>query len=181
MPYPKRIQPTKQCRVCPRIFTKPVHTSDKVWETRFTCSKECGATHKNLDGDYRPMAKKCENPECRKMYAKALKDTYKHFQRQRYCSISCGKKGKTGDKNNSWVGDKIGYEGVHTWMDRTYGKPEFCEVCKTTAKRMYHWANISDEYKRDRADWMRMCVPHHREFDYAKKKAKEQQNAQTSN
>lgn len=57
------------------------------------------------------------------------------------------------------------YTLVHLWMKQNYGKPQHCESCLTTEKRMYHWANISGTYKRDREDWLRLCVPCHKRHD----------------
>jgi hypothetical protein len=57
------------------------------------------------------------------------------------------------------------YTLVHLWMKITFGKPQKCEHCKTTEKRMYHWANISGTYLRQRDDWLRLCVPCHKKHD----------------
>lgn len=168
MPAHKVIQPTKQCRVCPNIFSKPPHTSNQMWESRETCSKRCGATHKNKYGTYTLVTKFCKNSECEQPFTKKKKDTHEHFAKQEYCSVSCGKVGKKGESNNSWAGDDIGYFGIHTWMQKTYGKPQFCEYCKRSDDRMYHWANLSGKYLRDRKDWARLCVPHHSALDKGK-------------
>ena len=57
------------------------------------------------------------------------------------------------------------YVAVHMWVAYHYGKPQKCENCFTTEKRMYHWANISRTYKRERSDWLRLCVPCHKRND----------------
>lgn len=156
----------KQCRVCNSPFTKPVHLGYKSWEKRETCSKSCGATHKGADGTYRLTVKICKNKLCLQPFTKSKKDTHEHFNNQKYCSISCGKVGKQiGENNIKWKGDSVGYFALHAWIQRQYGKPQFCEHCKTSERRMYHWANVSKEYKRDRDDWLRLCVPCHRKFD----------------
>jgi hypothetical protein len=36
---------------------------------------------------------------------------------------------------------------------------------------MYHWANISKKYKRDRVDWLRLCGSCHMRYDESGKKA----------
>ena len=46
-------------------------------------------------------------------------------------------KGRLGNKNPNWKG----------------------------GKKMYHWANISKSYKRNRNDWLRLCVPCHMKYD----------------
>ena len=163
-----KIQPTKECRVCGSTFSKPSNIAYVKWGTRFTCSKVCGATHTNHKGTYEPLAKRCKNTLCNQSFTKSLKDTHEHFSRQEYCSKSCAKVGKSGELSNSWIGDKVGYEGIHGWIRKTYGRPSFCEHCKDVTRRMYHWANISGEYKRDRKDWLRLCVPCHKKYDMVK-------------
>jgi hypothetical protein len=61
--------------------------------------------------------------------------------------------------------DKNAYVAVHMWVAYHFGKPQHCENCLTTAKRMYHWANISGTYRRERSDWLRLCVPCHKKHD----------------
>lgn len=64
-----------------------------------------------------------------------------------------------------WKGDQASYAAIHMWVRYHFGKPGHCENCGTTEKRMYHWANISREYKRERTDWLRLCVPCHKSHD----------------
>ena len=76
--------------------------------------------------------------------------------------------GKKGEKNYSWVGDKIGYSGIHTWIVRTYGpaKDYPCMICAgTNGSKKIDWANISGEYKRDAQDWTTLCRKCHMAFD----------------
>lgn len=48
----------------------------------------------------------------------------------------------------SWKGDKVGYDGIHDWVERKLGKPKYCEMCKMTDKKIYHWSNKYHTYKR---------------------------------
>jgi len=160
-----KIQPTKECRVCKAIFSKPPNIRLSTWSTRQTCSRACGATHKNHNGTYEPIAKVCKYKECRQIFTKPKKDTHEHFTSQEYCSISCSKMGRyNGSANGNWRGEWASYGAIHLWIRRKFGKPEFCEHCKTSERRMYHWANVSGEHKRDRNDWLRLCVPCHKKF-----------------
>ena len=34
---------------------------------------------------------------------------------------------RMGEDNPNWKGDSIGYEGVHSWLEREYGRPQKCE------------------------------------------------------
>jgi hypothetical protein len=73
---------------------------------------------------------------------------------------------KLSEKNNpQWKGDDAGYTAIHNWVRRKLGQPKYCEHCKRTDKKMYHWANISGKCKRDVLDWKRLCVSCHRKYD----------------
>ncbi len=165
-----KTQPTKVCRVCGTVFSKPPHSNFTAWGNRFTCSKSCASTRKNMQGTYNPIAKICKNSECRETFTKSKKNTHAFFERQRYCSISCGKIGqRKGKLNNKWLGNDVSYAGLHLWIRKNFGKPQFCEECKRSDPRMYHWANISGKYVRDRKDWVRLCVPCHKKHDLTHK------------
>jgi hypothetical protein len=78
------------------------------------------------------------------------------------------KKGRvSGESHHNWKGDKVGYFGLHGWVERQLGTPQKCEVCGSTTARRFEWANLSHEYKRDVNDWKRMCTSCHRKFDIA--------------
>lgn len=113
---------------------------------------------------------------------KSVKD-YASNKRSAYCSLPCyweSKKGSTGywlgkkrpdvsgPNSGSWKGDDVGYAGVHTWVYKILGKPRKCERCLNTQKKVYHWSNISGEYKRELNDWQRLCVSCHSKFDRAR-------------
>lgn len=53
------------------------------------------------------------------------------------------------------------YKALHDWVRRHRGTPSLCEVCGTTTAKTYHWANLSQEYKRDLSDWRRLCPTCH--------------------
>lgn len=69
------------------------------------------------------------------------------------------------DKNTNWKGNKVGYQGLHIWIRRKLGKASKCNFCRSTRKRIYHWANISGEYKRDSNDFMELCPECHVAYD----------------
>lgn len=59
-----------------------------------------------------------------------------------------------------------GYSAIHNWVHRKFGMPAHCEKCGVRENgRMYHWANISGRYVRERRDWIRLCVSCHRFLD----------------
>jgi hypothetical protein len=73
----------------------------------------------------------------------------------------------SGEKNTKWKGKEASYAAKHLWVAYNYGRPKLCEQCGVTDRKMYHWANISREYKRERSDWLRLCVPCHKKLDLA--------------
>lgn len=76
------------------------------------------------------------------------------------------KKGSTGEKSINWKGDKAGYHALHKWIYQQKGAPMLCEICGDISLRKYEWANKDHKYKRRIEDYIRMCTPCHRHYDY---------------
>lgn len=76
----------------------------------------------------------------------------------------------SGENSYMWVGDKIGYRGIHHWIKKTLGSPMQCTRCGYTSEnpKKIHWANISHEYKRIVEDWIRLCAKCHKAYDMGK-------------
>jgi hypothetical protein len=86
-------------------------------------------------------------------------------------------KGKLGGNynaiNHSW------YTAVHNWIYRQVGKPKQCEKCLVTSDQAkIHWANVSQEYKREISDWLALCAKCHRFYDieFYKNKLRKESN-----
>lgn len=62
------------------------------------------------------------------------------------------------------------YRMLHYWIEGQLGKPRTCADCHDTAKKVYHWSNISGQYLKELSDWVRLCSSCHRKRD-AKPKA----------
>lgn len=75
----------------------------------------------------------------------------------------------TGGAKALWKGDKVSYSGLHHWVARHKGKPDYCSNCKRTdlSHRSYHWANIDHKYRRVLEDYIRLCINCHRVHDEA--------------
>lgn len=85
----------------------------------------------------------------------------------------------SGEKSMCWVGDKIGYQGIHSWIIRQFGKANICENpdCIYPRKgglgsgrwllkpKRFDWANISGKYLRDRNDFIQLCRSCHEKWD----------------
>jgi len=69
------------------------------------------------------------------------------------------------DNHRNWLGDEVGYSGVHRWIVKWKGKPSVCEICGTTTAKRYDWANINHTYRRVLEDYIRLCTSCHRKYD----------------
>ena len=117
------------------------------WEQRKICSQACRvAWNKGLSID---------DPRVRKSIENLKKHSYKSGS-------------TSGHKNVNWKGDDASYFAKHLWVSSHFGKPVGCESCGTKEDRIYQWANISKEFKRERSDWMRLCIPCHKRYDLAR-------------
>jgi len=72
-----------------------------------------------------------------------------------------------GENNVNWKGNNVGYDALHDWLKREFGKPQICEFCssKDLGSTKYQWANKSGKYIRIREDWLRLCAKCHYKYD----------------
>ena len=83
-----------------------------------------------------------------------------------YCSRDCSNKSTAlrGEKSPHWVGDKVGYYGIHDWLYTNFGKATKCEECGS--KKRVQWAKMKDkEYERRRESFWQLCYKCHMEYD----------------
>ena len=72
--------------------------------------------------------------------------------------IGLKSKGRCADeKHPNWKGDNVSYRSLHKWVQRKLGKAMKCTNDSSHISTVYHWANISQEYKRDLLDWRQLC------------------------
>jgi hypothetical protein len=115
---------------------------------------------------------KCEMPGCGKPI-QGRRLCHKHYQYARNHGLLPPKEPYPlrGNKSPRWVGDKVGYFGLHDRVYAERGKADRCIVFLCgTGSTTFEWANISGQYK-DVADFMPMCIPHHKLHDNALLKA----------
>lgn len=130
------------------------------------CSKKCEGAAKTAS-----CAKQIECAWCKKVFI-----TTKARIHRRFCGKDCQWKERRanpillGMTPANYKGESASNVAKHLWVYYHFGRPKKCEKCGTEEKKWYDWANVSDEYKRERSDWMRLCRPCHRRYDYAKKK-----------
>lgn len=89
---------------------------------------------------------------------------------KKFCNNKCRNenyKTRRGKEASAYKGDKASYSAIHKWVYKYFGQPMECEQCGKTSKNYRHiqWANISGSYKRERSDWIRLCVWCHIERD----------------
>ncbi len=69
-----------------------------------------------------------------------------------------------GEQTGGYKGDRAKYAARHMWAKANFENKEKCDHCGANERRL-EWANISGKYKRERSDWIILCVPCHRRFD----------------
>lgn len=73
-----------------------------------------------------------------------------------------------GEDNPNWRGDLIKVPGIHTWLERIYGKPHRCDNPNCNYKKTirWDWALIhGKEYERKRKNFLRLCRSCHIKYD----------------
>lgn len=73
-----------------------------------------------------------------------------------------------GANNVNWRGNKVGYQGIHIWLNRWFGKANACEnsECNKPSKH-FEWAKLKDlPYERKRENFWMLCVSCHRKYDF---------------
>ena len=77
-----------------------------------------------------------------------------------YCSVQCARIDSRTQIPH--------YQTLHTWVTRKLGRAreKLCTYCGSTSN--VDWANISQQYKKDLADWMTLCKNHHVDYDHGR-------------
>ena len=94
--------------------------------------------------------------------------------------------GTIGNKN-AWKGDDVGYDGIHRWLRRTFGKANKCENPKCVYPRnsthrpikiilkpaRFEWALIKGKsYERKRENYIMLCKSCHSYYDFTEERRK---------
>lgn len=69
------------------------------------------------------------------------------------------------ESNRRWQAAHPDYMAVHAWVKSQKGRPSLCAHCGSTTAKLYDWANVDHQYRRDLNDWIRLCRPCHVRFD----------------
>ena len=136
--------------------------------------------HTRQHDGYLNKCKECAKQDTKNNYRKNI-DYYRAYDKKRH------KKGYIRPvrekfiqtyKNliyKTWEGSKSEYRLLHYWVEKNLGKPSECMNCKRKglSGRNIHWANKSHKYKRDKNDWIRLCVYCHQRYDKDYEKTKQ--------
>lgn len=167
----------KSCNLCHATMKKPKGYSAKQWDTAKFCSTTCQHLsrrgEKHIGYKVRKDATKWIEKACKCGTKYKTSQNIVNANRGKYCSKKCVSKYAVlvGEEHPNWK-DDVGYTALHSWVRRQLGKPMKCEYCgfKSDNPRKIHWANKSQEYKRDTNDWLRLCVKCHHNYDNIHKK-----------
>lgn len=86
-----------------------------------------------------------------------------NWEAKKYCSMRC-------QWDNRGHSKDIKYCAKHRRLIRWYGNAPLCVFCGNDEQnRRYEWANVTGEYTDDIQDYLPLCVPCHRSFDYSDK------------
>ena len=69
-----------------------------------------------------------------------------------------------GEKNHRWIGDNIGFKGVHSWLVNNKEKSGFCSDCGKKGRT--DWSSNTHEYTRDFNEYTERCRSCHTKYDY---------------
>ena len=151
----------RNCKHCSKLFFNS-HKSTQY------CSPKCGAA-KRIKGSY----KNCLN--CSRefwAFAHKLKEG-----KGKYCSITCGHSVRLkGELSTHWKKENLGYIGIHLWLHKYFGNPQFCEICKLKGSKVNNrwnidWALIKDkQYERKRENFWGLCRSCHSKYDLTEEK-----------
>ena len=100
-------------------------------------------------------------------YANGEKIGFKKGNKFGYARAGSKRLDMVGVKNLNWLGEDAGYGSKHKWISYNFGKASECQniLCKGENLKRFEWANISGDHKRDRSDYIQLCVPCHRRWD----------------
>jgi hypothetical protein len=119
------------------------------------------------------LNKNCLFCSCLIIKDESIREYY--FNLRKFCSKECLKLSKrkgylSAEQCYNWKGENVGYNSLHKFIRRKYGKPIACENCnkigcKNGRNWNIDWCNISGVYSRERDDWKGLCRKCHIQHD----------------
>lgn len=114
--------------------------------------KQCG---KEFQYNRKEKGRKYCSIGCYSASKKGQKPNINNVGRKRSeVTIERIRKSKLADKNPMWVGDKVSYSSLHTWVKARLSKPEKCQLCNTRPA-----LDLSNKgiYDRNLDNWEWLC------------------------
>lgn len=155
----------------------------RVWDKHRIKRKclECGKEFETIESRIKVgKGKYCSKKCFRKNFpSEETKEKIRKTNRGKHFSLKTEfKKGSNlEEKNNKWMGDNVGYMGIHLWLRSRYGDADRCEnrennILNFKCKRItnnYNWALIKGKkYERKRENFMMLCCSCHLKYDREK-------------
>lgn len=97
---------------------------------------------------------------------------YKHKPHSELTKIKIGVS-NSGKNGGNWKGNKVGYFGVHIWLNKHYGKASKCEnsECEYETPKRFDWALLQGKkYERNRKNFFMLCRGCHLKYDITDEK-----------
>lgn len=86
---------------------------------------------------------------------------------QTYCSHDCMGEHMRGERHPLHKED-VSYHTVHNWLGENYDKSGACDHCEKEKDNTEFALKRGCEYKRDRDNFLELCISCHRKYDYDK-------------
>ena len=136
----------KKCTVCNKQF----YASPSVRFRRFCCSLKC----RNKSFEFRTHI------------SVGRTGTKLNEEHKKKIRIAC-KNINQGRKHPQYIGNKVGYSGVHCWLRRKNGSATHCtnRQCRKPSKRFDYALIHGKNYSRNRSDYTMLCRRCHIYYD----------------
>ena len=87
-------------------------------------------------------------------------------QKKRFQKENVWNKGKQYGKSRwFWANASNEYRALHKRIQRKFGTPKKCMMCRKDNLQRYMWANVSGKYLEVKNDWIRICQKCHIKLD----------------
>lgn len=112
---------------------------------------------------HKPISEKLKKKLSQLMKGKPGRNLGKHWKLKEEVKKNMSKSHR-GVLAYNWKGEYSTYSNIHKWVNKWKTRPDGCENCGETKKRM-HWANKDHKYRRVLEDYIFLCPKCHYEFD----------------
>ena len=102
------------------------------------------------------------NKLCLKCFRQKLKVLNKTLERKRVFPTP-----RYGADCNFWKGDRVGYKGIHCWLNKKFGRAQKCGniECDNTSNWFEWCLKKGKKYERKRENFINLCRKCHKKYD----------------